>query len=260
MSATPGPDDATTGQPPDERGYDERATGGDVVPRRRRGHRTRKPAASGPMAVLRESVVVVVIALGLALVLKTFLVQAFYIPSISMEDTLKVGDRVVVTKLVPGPFSLKRGDVVVFTDPNDWLAGSPPTPEPGRLGKILTFIGLRPNDSGNHLIKRVIGLPGDHVKCCDSSGHVMVNGVPLDEPYLYPGDRPSEKTFDVTVPAGKLWVMGDHRSASEDSRYKGFVPEKLVTGRALVIVWPFPRADWLSRHASTFAKVDAGSS
>ncbi len=223
---------------------------------RRRTSAERPPAPTGPMALLRETVIVVAIALGLSLLVKTFLVQAFYIPSVSMEDTLKVGDRVVVSKLTPGPFTLKRGDIIVFTDPGDWLApGSVPEPQRGPVRSVLTFVGLLPNDSGNHLIKRVIGMPGDHVVCCDTSGHVEVNDTALDEPYLHPGDEPSDKTFDVRVPAGKLWVMGDHRQESEDSRYKGFVPLSSVTGRAMAIVWPFDRADWLSRPEATFAKV-----
>ncbi|GAA4345132.1 signal peptidase I [Angustibacter luteus] len=219
-------------------------------------HRPRKQA-TGPMALLRETVIVVVIALGLSLLIKTFLVQAFYIPSESMEDTLQVGDRVIVSKLTPGPFDLKHGDVVVFVDPNDWLEQQPPAAPAGPVRKALTFVGLLPNDSGNHLIKRIIGLPGDHVVCCDAQGRVSVNDVPLDEPYLKPGSEPSQDPFDATVPANSLWVMGDNRQHSEDSRYKGFVPIDHVTGRAVALVWPFSRATWLSRHAATFEKVEA---
>jgi signal peptidase I len=217
------------------------------------------------LAAVRETVIVVVIALALSLLVKTFLVQAFYIPSGSMEKTLLVGDRVVVSKLTPGPFELRRGDVVVFTDPGEWL---PPTVPPddgpvrGALRSALTFVGLLPNDSGNHLIKRLIGLPGDHVVCCDKQGRLSVNGVPIDEPYVFDGNVPSERTFDITVPAGRIWVMGDHRQASEDSRYHddgkgrtGSVPIADVTGKAFVLVWPFDRATWLSRYGGTFAKV-----
>jgi signal peptidase I len=218
----------------------------------------RRRAGLGLLGALREAVIVVGIALVLSLLVKTFLVQAFYIPSVSMEDTLLVGDRVIVSKLTPGPFTLKRGEVVVFTDPGDWLEQSEvAAPDPGPLRKVLIFVGLLPNDSGNHLIKRVIGLPGDHVACCDDHGRITVNGVALDEPYVHPGDRPSEKPFDVRVPAGKLWVMGDHRAASEDSRFKGFVPVDLVTGRAMAVVWPFSRVDWLGVPASTFDRVPA---
>lgn len=210
--------------------------------------------------MLRETVVVVVVALALSLFVKTFLGQAFYIPSVSMEDTLKVGDRVVVSKLTPGPFALRRGQVVVFTDPGGWLENDlEPKAAPGPLRAALTFVGLLPNDSGNHLIKRVIGLPGDRVACCDRSGRVTVNGIGIVEPYLRAGATPSEKAFDVTVPSGNLWVMGDNRQESSDSRYKGFVPISNVTGRAVAIVWPFSRADVLSRPEQTFAKVDRSS-
>ncbi|WP_426561426.1 signal peptidase I [Angustibacter sp. McL0619] len=253
-----GPTDAVTDGPSGS------LTDDDGEPQTRRealGEPRHKPRAqlSGPMVLLRETVIVVVIALGLSLLIKTFLVQAFYIPSESMEDTLKQGDRVIVSKLTPGPFDLKHGDVVVFVDPNDWLLEQAPPEPSGPVRKALTFVGLLPNDSGNHLIKRVIGLPGDHVKCCDSKGRLSINGVPLDEPYLKPGSQPSQDPFDVTVPADKLWVMGDNRQHSEDSRYKGFVPMDKVTGRAMALVWPFDRATWLSRYAQTFAKVeDAG--
>jgi signal peptidase I len=225
------------------------------------GHATvvpRRPPRLGIVGMLREAVIVVAIALVLSLLVKTFLVQAFYIPSVSMENTLLVGDRVVVSKLTPGPFSLERGEVVVFTDPGNWLGPTEaPNADPGVLRSVLMFVGLLPNDSGNHLIKRVIGLPGDHVTCCDDHGRVTVNGVALDEPYLYPGDRPSEKAFDKRVPAGMLWVMGDHRAASQDSRFEGFVPMDDVTGRAMAVVWPFDRADWLGVPTSTFSRVPA---
>jgi signal peptidase I len=219
----------------------------------------RRPPATGPLALLRETVIVVVIALGLSLLIKTFLLQAFYIPSESMEDTLLIGDRVIVSKLTPGPFDLKRGQIVVFVDPNNWLEQTPDTTSRGPVRRVLTFVGLLPNDSGNHLIKRVIGLPGDHVTCCDQQGRLEVNGHPLDEPYLRPGSQPSEQPFNVTVPAGKLWVMGDNRQQSADSRAHGFVPIDLVTGHAVSIVWPFDRITWLSRPSDTFAPVESGS-
>jgi signal peptidase I len=191
----------------------------------------------------------------------------FYIPSISMENTLRVGDQVVVSKLTPSPISLKRGDIIVFEDPGHWL----PTPVPVRrnpldsaLHKALVFVGLMPSDAGNHLIKRVIGLPGDHVVCCDFK-KLMVNGVTLTEPYLFAGDAPSQEPFDITVPAGRVWVMGDHRSKSGDSRphdhgsggVQGSVPESLIVGRAITVVWPVPHWSRLSNHSETFAKVPA---
>jgi signal peptidase I len=224
-------------------------------------------AMHGVFAVVRETVLVLAIALGLSLIIKSFLVQAFFIPSPSMEETLIEGDRVLVSKLTPGPFHLAHGDVVVFKDPDRWLgeATGPPvgeTPVRKAVRETLTFVGLLPSDSGQHLIKRAIGLPGDHVVCCDSAGKLSVNGVALDEPYLYPGDQPSTKTFDITVPANQLWVMGDHRSVSQDSRYHspGTVPIDDVVGRAFVVVWPFDRWKFLHEPIDTFSQVPAAGS
>ena len=164
-----------------------------------------------------EVLVVLSMALLLSLLIKTFLVQAFFIPSTSMENTLLVGDRVLVSKLTPGVFQLHRGDVVVFKDPGGWLTSeeSAPAEQAGGVGgtlrNALSFVGLLPQDAGEHLIKRVIGMGGDHVQCCDAQGRVQVNGVAVDEtPYLVPGAAPSDKQFDVTVPYGYLWVMGDN--------------------------------------------------
>jgi signal peptidase I len=216
------------------------------------------------VGLARETAIVVGTALVLSLLIKTFLVQAFYIPSPSMEPTLMAGDRVLVSQLTPGPIDLNRGDIVVFKDPGSWL-DPVPTPERGPVGRaivdVLTFVGVLPQDSGEHLIKRVIGLPGDTVACCDAKGQVTVNGHGLDEPYVYPGNVPSDMTFEVTVPPGRLWVMGDHRGASQDSRWhqdlpgQGSVPENLVVGRAVVIVWPLSRATWLGDYPQTFEDV-----
>ena len=217
-------------------------------------------------AAVREVVVVVALALGLSFVVKTWLLQAFYIPSGSMEDTLLVGDRVVVSKLTPGPIDLQRGDVVVFEDPAGWLDAPPVVERGGVAGALhdgLVFVGLLPAESEDHLIKRVIGLPGDHVVCCDKDRRLTVNDVPVVEGYLKPNDLPSSLNFDITVPAGRVWVMGDHRSDSEDSRFHdpsgtgrdGSVPISRITGRAVATVWPIGRAGWLSNHASAFADV-----
>lgn len=219
-------------------------------------------------AAIREFVVVVAMALALSFVVKTWLVQAFYIPSGSMEDTLIVNDRVVVNKLVPGVMDLHRGDVIVFEDPGDWLSSIPEVshgPLRDSVEQVLSFVGLLPDTSDNHLIKRVIGMPGDHIVCCDAQGRLTVNGVPLNEPYIKPGDVASSITFDITVPEGKVWVMGDHRGDSEDSRFhdpagtgaEGSVPIDRITGRAVAKVWPFDRAGWLGRSESTFAEVPA---
>ena len=227
-----------------------------------------EPPRSTVMMLLRESVIVIGLALLLSLIVKTWLMQAFYIPSESMENTLLKGDRVIVNKLVPSPIDLKRGDVIVFEDPDHWLPAPVPvqrTPLAAAVHTTLTFVGLLPSDEGNHLIKRVIGLPGDHVVCCDSNEKISVNGLRLIEPYVFPGDAPSQQPFDITVPAGRVWVMGDHRSESADSRphdqgsggAKGSVPESLIVGRALTVVWPLRHWAWLANPAETFAHVPA---
>ena len=229
----------------------------------RAAERRRRSSIGRTFLMVREILVVVLIALGLSLLIKTFLVQAFFIPSPSMESTLIRGDRVVVSKLTPGPVDLRRGDVVVFSDPGGWLPTVTRAPE-GRvragIRAGLTFIGLLPADSDEHLIKRLIGLPGDHVVCCDEQSRITINGTAISEPYVYSGDQPSRDVFSVTVPAGKLWVMGDHRSVSEDSRYHpdldgGMVPIADVVGRAFVTVWPLDRATLLRNPTSTFAEV-----
>ena len=215
-------------------------------------------------AWLRETAIIVVSALVLSLLIKTFLVQAFFIPSGSMENTLLEGDRVLVTKLAPGPLEVHRGDVVVFKDPGGWLQTGQAVAQPAwreAVTSALTFIGLLPQDSGEHLIKRVIGLAGDTVECCDDEGRLLVNGEPLDEPYLAPGALPSELDFSVVVPEGSLWVMGDNRQNSQDSRYHqgepggGSIPGENVVGVAFVTVWPVDRWQVLRNPGSTFAEV-----
>jgi signal peptidase I len=207
---------------------------------------------------IRELPGIVITALVISVLIKTFLVQAFYIPSGSMENTLLVNDRVLVNKLADKPDEIHRGDVIVFRDPGGWLGTSQATGRGGVIGGLrnaLVFVGLAPAVGEEDLIKRVIAVGGDTVRCC-TSGHMTVNGVPLDEPYLYPSDlgTPSQTDFGpIKVPAGKLWVMGDHRSVSEDSRAhrtqpgQGFVPVSDVIGRAFTIVWPINRAKLLHR-------------
>ncbi|WP_308121750.1 signal peptidase I [Actinotalea ferrariae] len=217
----------------------------------------------GLAAWLKETAIIVVSALVLSLVIKTFLVQAFFIPSGSMEQTLLVGDRVLVSKLAPGPLDVHRGDVVVFKDPGGWLPQQAPEQSGWRatMTSVLTYVGLLPQDSGEHLIKRIIGLPGDTVACCDEQGRVTVNGVPLDEPYLAAGAQPSELEFSIQVPADRLWVMGDNRQNSQDSRYKqgapggGSIPAENVVGVAFVTVWPVDRWHALRNPGATFADV-----
>ncbi len=210
-----------------------------------------QPRRGGLTALLRETAIVVGLSLVIATLVRIFLVQAFLIPSQSMEDTLLIGDRVLVSKLTTRFGEIHRGDVVVFADPDGWLspaADAGPTTVGGRVRDALQFVGVLPDDSEGHLIKRVIGLGGDTVACCDDDGRVTVNGVAIDEStYLRPGDEPSATDFEVDVPAGELFVLGDHRSNSGDSRVNGTVPEDKVTGRAFAVVWPISQWRSLSR-------------
>ena len=213
---------------------------------------------------VRELPITPVMALLLSLLVKTFLLQAFLIPSASTEDTLLIHDRVLVNKLADKADEIHRGDVVVFRDPGGWL----PAADTGNGGiraaihNALVFVGVAPATSARDLVKRVIGVGGDRIACCDSEKRITVNGVPLTEPYLYPGDRaaPSLAKFSVRVPEGRLWVMGDHRSESADSRFHlgdpggGFVPIDDVVGRAFARVWPLSRAGWL-RQPVTFRQA-----
>lgn len=209
-----------------------------------------------PRSFWKELPILVGIALVLALLIKTFLLQAFSIPSDSMQNTLQRGDRVLVDKLTPWFGSEpRRGEVVVFHDPDNWLAGEP-TPEPNVVQTFLSWIGLMPSAEEKDLIKRVIGVGGDVVEC-DGTGPLTVNGVALDKTdHVYPGNTPCSQDeqggqFKVEVPDGRIWVMGDHRQNSRDSRYNqadknnGMVPVSEVVGRAVVIAWPVGRWDML---------------
>jgi signal peptidase I len=200
----------------------------------------------------KELPILIGIALLLALLIKTFLVQAFSIPSDSMQDTLQRGDRVLVDKLTPWFGSEpERGEVVVFHDPGGWLGETPQTdsgPVAEAIQNVLSFIGLMPSAEEKDLIKRVIAVGGDTVEC-KGTGPVEVNGKALDEPYLYPGSTPChDKPFGpVKVPEGRIWVMGDNRQNSLDSRYHqnlpgaGTVSVDGVVGRAIVVAWPVDR-------------------
>jgi signal peptidase I len=194
----------------------------------------------------RELPVLVLVALVLALIIKAFVVQAFWIPSGSMQNTLAINDRVLVNKVVYHLRPIHRGDIIVFDGTGTWDPGSPPA-SPNIFAKGLSelegLVGV--SQDSNIYIKRVIGLPGDHVVCCNTKGQVTVNGVALSESsYLFPGNAPSTQKFNITVPAGQLWVMGDHRAISDDSRGHmgdpggGTIPESGVIGRAFVIIWP----------------------
>jgi signal peptidase I len=204
----------------------------------------------------RELPILIVVALTIALVIKTFVVQPFFIPSSSMEDTLLIGDKVLVNKLVYHFRSIQPGDIIVFNGDGSW------NPNPSSAASNSSFLARAYDDTLGKLfhsiaglfgtpvgqtdyIKRVIGTPGDHVVCCNAKGLVTVNGVPLHEDsYLFPGAEPSQIKFNIVVPPGRLWVMGDNRSVSDDSRLRmsdpgqGTIPENKVIGRAFVIVWP----------------------
>ena len=201
----------------------------------------------------REFPILVAIALLLAVVIKTYAIQAFVIPSGSMQNTLERNDRVLVNKIVYHTRGIHRGDIVVFNGDGSWDPGTVPTSTNFVVQFADGFASMFGfGHPGDILIKRVIGLPGDHVACCDAQGRVTVNGVPLNEgSYLYPGDHPSEIRFSIVVPPGRLWVMGDHRSISDDSRDHmgepggGTVPESAVIGRAFVIIWPPSRWQFL---------------
>lgn len=223
---------------------------------------------SGWKVLLRDVVVIFVIAVLVSFLIKTFVARSFYIPSGSMENTLQINDRIIVNELQPSVFPLSRGDVVVFKDPGGWLpAAAPQTGNPIQqgVGAVLDFVGLGASDSDQHLVKRLIGLPGDHITCCNALGQMSVNGVPLKEPYvLLPAGQQavSAKPFEVTVPAGNVWVMGDNRYNSADSRYhmddptKGFVPMSDVVGRAFVVSWPVSHWTWLSNYPETFSGTE----
>ena len=193
----------------------------------------------------RELLTIVVAAAILTLLVKAFVIQVYRIPSASMENTLQIGDRVLVNKVVYHFRGIARGDVVVFSGQDSWGPDAPPpsgNPVVRVVDDLLSGLGLHSDQT--YYIKRVIGLPGDHVACC-TDGKVTVNGVPLDEgQYLFPGNPPSTFKFSEVVPAGHLWVMGDHRSDSDDSRYHpgdpggGAIPENQVVGRAFLIIWP----------------------
>jgi signal peptidase I len=195
-----------------------------------------------------ELALLVALTLAVAGLIRTFLVQPFFIPSESMENTLRVGDRVLVDKLSYRFHDIHRGDVVVFNGLDSFTPEVQVDESSNPIGRGLrsvgAAIGVAPPGEKD-FIKRVIGVPGDRVVCCDPEGRVTVNGTALDEAsYVFPGNAPSEATFDVTVPAGRLWVMGDHREASADSRAHtgdpggGTVPEDKVIGRAFSVVWP----------------------
>lgn len=216
------------------------------------------------VAFLFDFVVIVGTALVLSVAIKAFLIRSFYIPSGSMMDTLQINDRIIVNVLAPEVMPLQHGDVVVFKDPGGWL-GAIPTVQKTPIQELSDFVlgtfGITAPDSAEHLVKRVIGLPGDTVECCDAEGRLLVNGVPIDETYIRAGSIPSELDFSVTVPEGSYWVMGDNRQNSTDSRYHqelpsgGFVKQEYVVGRAILISWPVAHWVFLDNYQDVFSDV-----
>lgn len=228
----------------------------------------------GVLLFIRDVVVIVVVALLVSFLVKTFVVRSFFIPSASMENTLQVDDHIVVDELTPRFTGYERGDIIVFSDPGGWLSAETPAPAADRgpvvdaLTGVLTAVGLSSTDASDHLVKRVIGLPGDHVVCCNALGQIEVNGVPIDESAyvkLSPGaTAPADVPFDVVVPEGSLWVLGDNRDRSQDSRYHqdqpggGFVPLEKVVGRSFLRTFPFERFGGLGSIGETFSGVPTG--
>jgi signal peptidase I len=210
------------------------------------------------LPVWQESILLVLTAMVMAVVVKTFFVQAFYIPSESMEPTMLVNDKILVQKVSYWGGDVKRGDVVVFDDPGGWLPADESQHAGNVVQKALEKVGLFP--TGGHLIKRVIGVGGDTVVCC-TDGKLTVNGKALDEPYLFDETATKDMTFEVKVRKGYLWVMGDNRGNSSDSRVHqgdpggGQVSEKAVVGKAWVRVWPLGRAGFIKKP-STFDEVN----
>lgn len=208
------------------------------------------------LPVWAETIVLLVLALLVSAVVKTFFVQMFFVPSGSMRPLFVEDDRILVQKVSYWNGDVQRGDVVVFDDPGGRWLGAEGAPRLTPVQKALSEVGLYP--TGGHLVKRVIGVGGDRVVCCDKQGRITVNGVPLDEKsYVMHGASASDRPFDVRVPKGRLWVMGDNRANSEDSRFHqelpggGSVPANDVVGKVYAIVWPFDRAHRL-HEPSTF--------
>ena len=206
---------------------------------------------------VRETGTIILYALIIAFVIKTFLIRGFYIPSGSMENTLQVNDRVFIN--VAGSYfnDPKRGDVVVFKDSQGWIPSGQKSSNP--ISDGLTFVGILPDTSSNYLVKRVIGLPGDTVES-DGSGKIKVNGVEITEPYLHPGSNPSDIPFKVTVPEGKYFMMGDHRDNSADSRFHiadghAFIPRDDIAGTVFVIAWPLNHFGMLEDEKKVFDSV-----
>ncbi len=259
-----------------ELGFDNEQTVAETATRRRRSKKSQKPSKNNWFSKLKKNVfvaffidliVIVGAALILSLLVKTFLIRSFFVPSGSMLSTLQLQDRIIVNELVPNLIPVQHGDVLVFKDPGGWLPTDPQvtttaqTPLQQASEWFLSAFGFAAPDSSQHLVKRAIGLPGDHVVCCNAQHQITINGVGINEVYLDKGIEASIPKFDVTVPAHKLWMMGDNRPSSADSRFhtdlpsKGFVDESYVVGRAFVISWPINHWRWLDNFSDVFKDV-----
>lgn len=223
-------------------------------------YRAPAPLAQRVLKFLRDILIVVICALICSSLLKTYVVQVYYVPSGSMETTLMPGDRIVVNRMARD--DIRRGDVVVFVDPGTWLPKTQDTrPQVIIWGqRALEAVGVLPANTGEHLVKRVIGVGGDRVKCCSTDGKITVNGKEINETYLDPGIAPSLRPFDVTVPAGHVWVMGDNRPNSADSRFHvgdrdgGFVPEENIVGRTVAVAFPWAHMKVLRDYSALFPR------
>ena len=234
---------------------------------RKSGSRLDRFSTNPTVNFIFDVLMILLTALVLSLLVKTFLVRSFFIPSASMETTLMIDDRIIVNELVPNVVPLNHGDVVVFRDPGGWL----PTETPPSQNFIvqswdwfLSAFGITAPDSEQHLVKRLIGLPGDHVQA-DDAGHLKVNGKLLTEPYIQPGDvtcnGDAGNRFDIVVPKDSYWMMGDNRGNSADSRChqdlpsKGFVKKSFIVGRAFVVSFPIGHWSWLDNYPNVFKDV-----
>jgi signal peptidase I len=229
----------------------------------RPGKLSRSKSGKKPMPLWQETILLLVLALLLAIIIKSLFVQAFYIPSPSMEPQFIKNDRILVQKVSYwGSASPSRGDIVVFKDPGGWLDDDQGSTASSPFTRVLEKIGLYP--TGGHLVKRVIGIGGDRVVCCDAKGRVTVNGKALNEKsYLPKGTAPSQIKFDIKVPQDHLWMMGDNRGFSFDSRGHmgspggGYVDQKLVVGKVFALIWPWKRAEIIHRPATFEGIPDA---
>ncbi|QOT20883.1 signal peptidase I [Paenarthrobacter sp. YJN-D] len=202
----------------------------------------RQPRKQGWRFVL----LALVLAIAISGLVRSLWLDVYYIPSESMEPLLMTGDRILVSRTDFSAEPIRRGDVVVFDGRGSFAPRSSGRgPFVDAASAAAQWFGLTGSDTT--YVKRVIGVPGDHVQCCDAGGRLTVNGQVLEEPYLYPGDEPSKQKFDVVVPPDRLWLMGDHRSRSADSRGLlgapggGMVPMDRVIGRPVQIIWPLDR-------------------